>query len=662
MVNRFTNLAGVNAGGESLVNYSAKGYKRRVDTVAELLWFKDKTPRRTQDVFRELKPEEQQLPRPLQFLRNASQLPRKDRKALQNIQKFQQLLSREEDLMNLNLSLLEVRTMMEVLTKSKKELMILIGHSGKYEKRVFTENGQKTVIDNRKVIRQIDMLRAALAQYSVTHFSEREVRKIRKQFEMVDIKREGLLGKVWRRRGLYALVSGATSIGGAKVVHWGGSVLQEYGLLPTHGAAELKTHIDTLPLYKDSEAAFHIDPKNSGAAITEVYSRGNRLSAIDSLLKNRPQNSSFVEYGYNLTEADISGLQSTLRQNGVTLSDLLFILQLSQLSKDNKTVLELAIALNNTKTTDLKPFISFFTSGNHNPKAWMAQTVRDGHLEAYVRGVRPDLAQKLGIVYVPIESQLLAAKVPQDEIPRILGDNNGISQFMGISGEAVALIDASPVLFNFRAGVSPQSKLWTQGLVTQIDGMLEGKDQNPDLLTALNNPFFTSFLADSNKYVQNPQWPISPETLMGRLLTAFPEKKDVVMSAAKGNTRAFNELFAYVSSKQPSQIERFFESKEVDSLYVRILSQQLIVHNPEDSVRNGFKQNALLLGLVPVEAEYDPDKLAQLANQFKQEIMPQDALVYALKGEISLQEAIEIQFNKSAMYFVDSTTKEIVDQ
>ena len=190
MVNRFTNLAGVNAGGESLVNYSAKGYKRRVDTVAELLWFKDKTPRRTQDVFRELKPEKQQLPRPLQFLRNASQLPRKDRKALQNIQKFQQLLSREEDLMNLNLSLLEVRTMMEVLTKSKKELMILIGHSGKYEKRVFTENGQKTVIDNRKVIRQIDMLRAALASTLLLIFQK--VRKIRKQFEMVDIKREGL--------------------------------------------------------------------------------------------------------------------------------------------------------------------------------------------------------------------------------------------------------------------------------------------------------------------------------------------------------------------------------------------------------------------------------------------------------------------------------------
>ncbi|OGK64953.1 hypothetical protein A2209_04655 [Candidatus Roizmanbacteria bacterium RIFOXYA1_FULL_41_12] len=600
-----------------------------------------------------------------------AQRTQENRERLQALARFKghcQLLTTGQvsDFYQGQFGLSELETVADLLSQTKLEMMLLLAHNeARYGARIIHDSDRKIRLDNRQILREIDVLREQLSDYACHHYSPEEcqglqqILAISSGFVHGQTTEKTFRQRLKERKLIYNALTGTTStllVGATRtipVLHHlaetvGKGLSGEWGV--DYQPQEV---INGVARDFTESQLFEFDPTDQEAINNEISAKISHLHTLNVQLQSRGLLSGTqldnvwqeaTLDNYRLTPESFLNFENQLRASNLSIEELCYFTNLLLRTGNEDQLKVIAQNANGKTTADLSMTIAFFMGRDNNPRTWLTETIEATNLGALLQVTRPELASKLGIS-ISFEDQVSYLKVPKAIREQILNNEEPIiwtgwlnNRILAIKGQDSALVA------EFMEGVKYQDRQWSEGLIRQMQGLMQGEDQ--DLQIALGNPYYVDFLAQTNPELG------SQTTLIWKKLEQleFDGKADLRVlydRAILGDVAAFNSIYHFVETHFSGQVESIFVSENPaknQQLYEAILLAANQTGAPvKQSLQNALVHHSTQLGFQPVGMEIESATYFSPEFELNLNGSVNDTLVNVLDGRLHLETAMLAQ-------------------
>ena len=562
-------------------------------------------------------------------------------------------------------SLSELETVADLLSQTKLEMMLLLAHNeARYGKRVIHDPDREVFLDNRLILREIDVLREQLNNYASHHYSPEECRQLQQILAISSgLTDRQTTEKTFRqrlkeRKLIYSALTGTAStllVGATRTIPILHQLAQGVGKgLSGEWGIDYQPQESVSGVARDftESQLFEFGSADQGEINSEINAKISHLHTLNIQLQSRGllsgtqldnvwQEATLANY--HLTPEAFSNFENQLRASNLSVEEICYFTNLLLRTGNQDQLISIAQNANGKTTADLSMTIAFFMSHDNNPRTWLSETVEATNLGALLQVTRPELASKLGIS-VSFEDQVSYLKVPKAIREQILSNEQPIiwtgwlnNQILAIKGQDSALVA------EFMEGVKYQDRQWSEGLIRQMQGLMEGEDQ--ELQIALENPYYVDFLAQTNSQLGN-------QTLIWERLEQleFDGKTDLRVlydRAILGDATAYNNIYQFVETYFPDKIETIFSSEQSvknQQLYEAILLAANQSGAPvKQSLQNALAHHSTQLGFQPVNMEIESAIYFNPEFELNLKGSVNETLVNVLDGRLHLETAMLAQ-------------------
>ena len=681
-VSGLLSAGGMRSGAEFIVN--SLGSKKAVDGGMELLTGNKKSVRVERDqpvkkptLFNKMgeafatniAPNIVKVGRKIKYVNEVMTRHEEESRHLKVLEKFVERKNHPDD----KFSKAELVEAVKFLTLMKEEEgMLLIHNSRFYEKRMIRQpDGSFIEIDNRKGLENIDSTRKEIVEYAQNNLPKEDYDEVVESSLNFYADVKNIREKVFHKRMKYLVASYGYRVTFMIMSH---SLQSQGGLLeqPMNKIFGNATMDYQHVIEQDPTTVFNADvktPKGQEALAKEVWARAEEINNLVNLMGTSEQLSEFqpgVEshlayYGVNQQQIEL--LVDNLKKNNLNTSDLMRVIYVLSSYKEGQEYLSEMRGFEGTERRNLAPLIAHISQ---DPVKFMKDAVADKENAILIALKYPDLAQKLGINSEPLADQLKPLVMPESAKDQILAGIPAENPIV-ITKIGPQVISVGNVAAEFVDGLSKGDRQSRIDFLTQMNEVYRA---DSSLLQQAVNFHYTSFLADSNYYINIEDHPIlntraiehlPGESMIYKIYHAINPQTDaeifrvtdLLNKAKSGDVNSYNQLCQLVAGADQANLNKIFDSQVDASIYDKVLNNLPgeEVLRKEEIVRR-LQQEMIGMGLRPVGAPImDLTEMTDLSKDPAIFVDPREALIRALSLDNSdLEMAVSLTGNTRTLF------------